>query len=119
VEHKAFNYFAAKKLLAVPFSTELGRRQRRLLEHLHLDLRVFQRRPADRLPAQGAVAMSDLYKVQNYWGWSYYWQPAVRRSVMADDFVYAISDAGIRVAHISALGSPVATVQFDRYDSAY
>ncbi len=39
----------------------------------------------------------------------------MRRSVMADDFVYAISDAGIRVANIADLSVPVATAAFDRY----
>ena len=36
-----------------------------------------------------------------------------RRSV-PDDFVYAVSDAGIRVANVNALGTPIATVNFDR-----
>ena len=38
--------------------------------------------------------------------------PSVRRSVMADDYVYAISDAGVRVAHVSNLAAPVATANF-------
>jgi hypothetical protein len=38
---------------------------------------------------------------------------------MADDFVYAISDAGIRVANIANLNSPIATVTFDRYVEQY
>jgi hypothetical protein len=33
---------------------------------------------------------------------------------MADDFVYAISDAGIRVANVADLAKPVATARFDR-----
>ena len=32
---------------------------------------------------------------------------------MADDYVYAISDAGIRVAHVNSLSMPLATVKFD------
>ena len=65
--------------------------------------------------ARGAVTMKDLYQVYGTYDWTYYWVPAVRRSVMADDFVYAISDAGIRVANLANLASPVATVHFDRY----
>ncbi|MBK7857332.1 MAG: beta-propeller domain-containing protein [Archangiaceae bacterium] len=119
-EHKAFNYFAAKKLLAVPFSDwSWGGGNGDYWSAFVSDLRVFSVDPVTGFQALGRVGMSDLYKVHNYWGWSYYWQPAVRRSVMADDFVYAISDAGIRVAHIGALGSPLATVQFDRYDNSY
>ncbi len=115
--HKAFNYFAAKKLLAIPFS-DWGWGQNANGDYWSSfvsDLRVFEVDVNTGFVHKGAVAMSDLYRVANYWGWSYYWQPAVRRSVMADDFVYAISDAGIRVANIAALGVPVATVQFDRY----
>jgi hypothetical protein len=31
---------------------------------------------------------------------------------MADEFVYAISDAGVRVAEIGALDEPIASVMF-------
>jgi len=115
--HKAFNYFAAKKLLAVPFS-DWGWGQNANGDYwssFTSDLRVFQVDTATGFVHKGSVSLNDLYRVHNYWGWSYYWQPSVRRSVMADDFVYAISDAGIRVANIAALGTAIATVQFDRY----
>ncbi len=114
--HKAFNYFAAKKLLAFPFSDwNWGGSSGDYWSTFISDLRVFEVDPTTGFKLKGAVSMSDLYKVHNYWGWTYWWQPAVRRSVMADDFVYAISDAGIRVANIVALNAPIATVQFDRY----
>lgn len=114
--HKAFNYFAAKKLLAVPFSDwNWGGGNGDYWSTFISDLRVFSVDTQTGFQLKGAVSMSDLYKVQNYWGWTYWWQPMVRRSVMADDFVYAISDAGIRVANILALHAPLATVQFDRY----
>ena len=32
---------------------------------------------------------------------------------MADDFVYAISSGGVRVANVNALDQPVATALFD------
>jgi hypothetical protein len=37
----------------------------------------------------------------------------VRRTVLADDFVYAISDAGIRVANVNDLAHPLATATFE------
>ena len=61
----------------------------------------------------GTVSMTDLYQSFNYRNWTYYWTPAVRRSVMADDFVYAISDAGIRVATLADPAAALATVTFD------
>jgi hypothetical protein len=44
----------------------------------------------------------------------------IRRSVMASDsngnvFVYAISDAGIRVASLGSLDAPLATAKFPRH----
>ena len=59
--------------------------------------------------------MNDMYQVQQYYDWTYYWLPNVRRSVMADDFVYAISDSGIRVSNLSNLSLPVATAPFPRF----
>jgi hypothetical protein len=56
--------------------------------------------------------MSDVYAADDNNQWLYYWVPQIRRSVMADDFVYAISDAGLRVANVAALDQPVATVKF-------
>jgi hypothetical protein len=56
--------------------------------------------------------MSDVYQSFNYRQWTWYWTPSVRRSVMADDYVYAITDAGVRVAHVSNLQAPLATSYF-------
>ena len=60
--------------------------------------------------------MSDMYQVYQYSNWTYYWEPYVRRSVMADDFVYAISDSGIRVANIANLSAPLASTRFNKYE---
>ncbi len=35
-----------------------------------------------------------------------------RRSLLADDWLYAAGDGGVRVARIDALRSPVATVRY-------
>jgi uncharacterized secreted protein with C-terminal beta-propeller domain len=116
-DHHAFNYFPAMKLLAVPFSDwNSGGTSGDYWSEFVSDLRVFTVDVNTGFVPMGAVSMHDLYQWQNYWGWTYYWQPAVRRSVMADNFVYAISDAGIRVADVKSLSTPIATVQFDRYD---
>ncbi len=116
-EHKAFNYFAAKKLLAIPFFdwSYNYSNQSEYWNGFTSDLRVYEVDPAKGFTAKGALSMKDQYQTANDATWSYYWLPNVRRSVMADDFVYAISDAAIRVAHIADLGTPLATVPFDRY----
>jgi len=115
-DHKAFNYFAAKGLLAIPFADwNYGYSGDQYWSSFTSDLRVFKVDPNAGFLPMGAVTMNDMYQEEQYYNWIYYWMPNVRRSVMADDFVYAISDAGIRVANIANLNQPIATARFDRY----
>ncbi|MCA2979812.1 MAG: beta-propeller domain-containing protein, partial [Myxococcaceae bacterium] len=79
------------------------------------DLRVFSVDTLTGFTPRGAISMRDLYQVERYSNWTYYWSPQVRRSVMADDFVYAISDSGIRVANVANLAAPLSTARFSRY----
>ena len=116
-EHKAFNFFPAKKLLAIPFASwKAGTTSGDAFwSGFTSDLRVYSVETGTGFTARGALTVSDLYEVQHFADWTYYWAPSVRRSVMADDFVYAISDSGIRVANVANLSLPLATVRFDRY----
>jgi hypothetical protein len=120
-EHKAFNYFPAKKLLAIPFSdwSYNYKTNDEYWSSFISDLRVFEVDTEKGFTPKGSVSMKDLYQVSQYYNWTYYWTPQVRRSVMADDFVYSISDAGLRVAHISNLSQPIATAYFDKYVEQY
>ncbi len=113
-EHKAFNYFPAKKLLAIPFA-DWSYSATDYWSAFTSDLRVYSVDPITGFTPKGAISMRDMYQVHQYSNWVYYWEPYVRRSVMADDFVYAISDSGIRVANIVNLSQPVATARFERY----
>jgi uncharacterized secreted protein with C-terminal beta-propeller domain len=110
-EHKAFNFFPAKGLLAIPFA-DYNPGAVDYWNSFRSDLKVFRVDTATGFTPVGDISMSDMYRVQNYRSWSYYWTPNVRRSVMADDYVYAISDAGVRVSHVSNLQAPVATTYF-------
>ncbi len=68
-EHKAFNYFAAKKLLAIPFidwnSTATGNDY---WTYFHLGPARVLRRRAHRLHAKGVLSsrMHDMYHVNWY-----------------------------------------------------
>jgi len=113
-DHKAFNYFPARKLLAIPFfdwSSTYGGSD--YWTGFTSDLRVYEVGAQSIVP-KGSLGMSDLYARggSGYNAWNWRWNPGVRRSVMADDFVYAISDAGIRSANVSAMSSPLRTVLF-------
>ncbi len=111
-DHHAFTYFAARKTVAIPFSTwEQGQ--------YTSDLRVFTVDPVTGFTNKGALAVDDLLKrgscEWSSWNgscWTWWWQPSVRRSVMADEFVYGISSGGVRVATVDALHQPFATVAF-------
>jgi hypothetical protein len=63
--------------------------------------------------------MKDVYQTVNYRQWSWTYSPHVRRSIMADDYVYAITDAGVRVSHVSNLAQPLATTRFDPLSYTY
>ena len=74
----------------------------------------------DSIVLEGALSMKDLYVSDGSADWRWSWSPAIRRSVMALDpsgtvFVYAISDAGIRVASLGSLDLPLATAKFPRH----
>ncbi|ADO68606.1 beta-propeller domain-containing protein [Stigmatella aurantiaca] len=112
-DHKAFNFFPAKGLLAIPFAEYLPYASD-YWSGFRSELRVFRVDAATGFTAVGALPMSDLYNTNPYSGWTWYWSPTVRRSVMADDYVYAISDAGVRVANVNTLQVPLATVQHER-----
>lgn len=115
-EHKAFNYFAAKKLLAIPFADwNSNYNGGDYWSSFTSELKVYSVDPLTGFQVKGAISLRDMYQVENYYGWTYYWTPNVRRSVMADDFVYAISDSGIRVANIANLATPIQTARFNRY----
>ncbi len=114
-EHKAFNYFPEKGLLAIPFSDwSYNDTGDNYWNSFTSDLRVFKVDALTGFSSKGALSMKDVYQSTGSYGWDYYWSPSVRRSVMADDFVYAISDAGLRVAHVASLGTPIKTVNFSR-----
>ncbi|MFT3711596.1 MAG: beta-propeller domain-containing protein [Archangium sp.] len=114
-EHKAFNYFAAKKLLAIPFADWSRNATSDYWSGFNSDLKVYSVDPVLGFVAKGSVSMNDMYTVYQYGPWTYYWEPEVRRSVMADDFVYAISSAGIRVSNITNLSAPIASTRFEKY----
>ncbi len=113
--HKAFNFFPSKGLLAIPFSDWYQDPVDGAYRYVS-DLRVFHVDAASGFVAKGALDMADVLRRDGCEGggcFGWWWEPQVRRSVMADDFVYAVSSGGVRVAHVDSLGTPIATALFD------
>ncbi len=120
-DHKAFTFFAQRGLLALPFfdwQYTAGPGGSYGTWSYTSDLRVFHVDAATGIRPLGAVDVRDLLDRQScgngygYGCWGWYWYPMVRRSVMADDFVYAITSGGVRVANVKELATPLATVDF-------
>lgn len=102
-DYKAFNYFPARGLLAVPFSDWAPGKQQCLssLDLFHVDL-------AQGITPLGSVDHSDLVSATDGRGWG--WTPLVRRSVMLDDWVYSVSYGGVKVGPAAAVERTLVTV---------
>ena len=101
-EHKAFQYFAPKKLLAVPQSTYTydGNGYYRYLSKLEL---VNVDAETGALSRKGAIDHSSYYAGNSYWSYL-----QIRRSIFMGDYIYAISDKAITVHRLSDLGQVTA-----------
>ena len=106
---KAFTWLPSQNMLAIPF-VDYGS------STFVSDLRLFKVDPASGIQALGSLSMADVYLTYSYENWSWSWSPTVRRGILADSadgqFVYAISDAGVRSAKVASLPLWLATVKF-------
>ncbi len=106
---KAFTWLPAQKMLAIPFA-DYGN------TNFVSDLRLFKVDPASGIQALGSLSMADVYQTWSGEGWSWSWSPWIRRGILADSadgqFVYAISDAGVRSAKVASLPVWLQTVKF-------
>jgi hypothetical protein len=101
-EHKAFTYWAPKRLLAVPQSNYQrlnvsGREEYRYLSKLEL----VEVDPVTGLHYRGAVDHTAYYQADRMRFWR---NVDIRRSIFMGEFVYAISDKAISVHRLSDLG---------------
>jgi uncharacterized secreted protein with C-terminal beta-propeller domain len=107
---KAFTWLPAQNMLAIPFADYAS-------QTFVSDLRLFQVDPVGgTITSRGSLKMADVYQTYSGQGWSYSWSPYVRRGILADSpdgqFVYAISDAGVRSALVASLPAWLKTVTF-------
>jgi hypothetical protein len=123
-DHRAFNWYrpdpSGPGLLAIPFSDWIQPASGQpWWQGFVSDVRVFSVDVASGIAPLGALTMSDVYIQEGDGNWTWWYRPWVRRSVMATDtaantFVYAVSDAGLRVAPLAHLDVPLATALFPR-----
>ena len=107
-EHKAFQYWAPKSLLAVPLSTyrwvntnEGGRYSYGHYEYITKLMLVEVNESDGELKTYGEVNHSSLFDTD---GESYWWDDRnIRRSIFMGDFVYAISSAGVTATNLTTM----------------
>lgn len=112
--HLAFNYFAPKKMLALPITVCEGGGDGRYATDLtfagvmafdiSLESGITEH---GRLPFVDASGVSATDNCDKWWTDS---KSLVKRSIFMDDFIYGLSDAQMRVANLSAMSSVLASV---------
>ncbi|MGO9063553.1 MAG: beta-propeller domain-containing protein [Myxococcaceae bacterium] len=106
---KALTWFPTNKMLALPF---VDWQPSANWTGFISDLRLFTVDTTLGISPAGSLSMADVYEATGDQEWAYYWSPLVTRSILADNAVYAISNAGIRSALVPNLPNWLATVQF-------
>ena len=109
--HKAFNFYADKGLLAFPFVSYQG--------DFSSTLELWDVSAEDGLSRRGAVNHSDLvvedcgqpYPVDEFYYYCGYY-PQITRGVFIDNFIYSISHGGVRVHDVDDLATTVATARY-------
>ena len=107
-EHKAFQYWEPKGLLAIPLSTHRYQSwtstsgqyywNYQFISHLVL---VNVSEDTGNLSIHGTVDHSELYdRGENRQWWS---EPTVRRSIFMGDFIYAVSSAGVTATNLTTM----------------
>ena len=104
-EHKAFQYWAPKGMLAVPMNTYRYDYYYDDEGHYHYDYEWVSKLmivniTEDSMQIHGEVNHSQFYETEDNHYWNSY---NIRRSIFMGDYIYAISHAGITVTHLDTL----------------
>jgi uncharacterized secreted protein with C-terminal beta-propeller domain len=105
-DHKAFNYFASRGLLTIPYSDWSQSRQQGFVS----GLAVLRATAATGIVSVGSVDHGDLFQGKTYEidGWT----PEIRRSVMMEDYVWSLSVAGAKLNDTRNLSRTVQAIAF-------
>ena len=109
--HKAFNFYTDKGLLAFPFVSYEG--------NFSSTLELWDVSAENGFNRRGAVDHSDLvlddcgqpYPVEEFYYYCGY-HPQITRGVFIDDYMYSISHGGIKVHDVDELSQSVATATY-------
>jgi hypothetical protein len=110
--HKAFNFYDDKGLLAFPFVSYEG--------DFSSTLELWDVSIEDGFNRRGAVDHSDLvlddcgtpYPLEDFYSYCGYY-PQITRGVFIDNFIYSISHGGVKVHDVDDLSETVATATYE------
>jgi hypothetical protein len=112
--HLAFNYFAPKKMLALPITVcEGGGNGSYATNMTFAGLMAFDVsletgiKEHGRLPFVDASTVSGADNCDKWWTES---KSLVKRSIFMDDYVYGLSDAQLRVSALASMSSVLKSV---------
>ena len=124
-EHKAFQYWAPKALLAIPLSTyhyyydyDDERGYYRYHYEYVSKLMLINAVPGENLTVYGEVDQSGLYDDTDRL-WEYSWGYNIRRSIFMGDYIYAIGAGGVTVHDLDTLELQVALPLDPGYEDRY
>ncbi len=110
-DHKAFNYFAPKNMLAIPISVvEGGQGGPTYGQHTFTGLYVYRVTPEEGFELKGRISTAISNPTSGWYDrwYSYSWT----RSAIIGDSVYAITDEMVRSAALSDVGTVLDTLMF-------
>ncbi len=113
-DHKAFSFVRETGTLALPVAgySNSNATGANWWSSYRSAVMVFKISAANGITNVGELSVNDIYQGTNY-GWNWWRQRAyVSRAIIADNFVYAVSQFGVRSANIDALNKPLATSLF-------
>lgn len=119
--HLAFNYFAPKDLLALPMvvceaSSDENNPMWSYGDYMTFSgLMVYKVTTDKGFKFIGGIPHVDPETPDTYSGYCNNWwthaNSLVKRSIVMDDYVYSVAPNSIRIAHINALGAPIAHIK--------
>lgn len=122
-EHKAFQYWEPKGMLAIPLSTHRYQSWTSSSGQYYWNYQFISQlvlinvsQDTGNLTVHGTVDHSELYnRGESKQWWS---EPTVRRSIFMGDFVYALSSAGVTATNLTTMQTS-ASVELEYSDKYY
>lgn len=116
-DHKAFNFFADKGILAIPVQNYYWEKDPSGQTKPEVGLKIFKISVEEGIVEKGLITHDSFLDTTNRDPAYYYTEVPIRRSVMIEDFIYSISNYGVKVSLMSDL-SDLVSVQFP-YEPTY